>query len=156
MPMVELAAKDITFKIALAALAISASTYFVNTQRAFNGILTGTLEGSHSADLCPRADEIVLEKDGVIWDSGLRHMYESFHLLSRYSRSKLELTKVNTYGRLYVWKGSDSVLKPLLVAVTKVSSNMVPVLATTIEEYQHPPFSGYSDDLGETLGSLRH
>ena len=28
----------------------------------------------------------------------------------------LELTKVNTYGLIFVWKGSDATLKPLLLA----------------------------------------
>lgn len=32
------------------------------------------------------------------------------------SHSTLELTKVNTYGLVYVWKGTDSSLKPLLLA----------------------------------------
>ena len=30
--------------------------------------------------------------------------------------STLELTKVNTHGLIYVWKGSDTTLKPLLLA----------------------------------------
>lgn len=30
--------------------------------------------------------------------------------------STLELTKVNTYGLIFVWKGSDTTLKPLLLA----------------------------------------
>lgn len=32
------------------------------------------------------------------------------------SHTTLELTKVNTYGLVYVWKGSDPTLKPLLLA----------------------------------------
>jgi Gly-Xaa carboxypeptidase len=32
------------------------------------------------------------------------------------SHQRLSLTKVNTYGLLYEWKGSDSNLKPLLLA----------------------------------------
>ncbi|KAG1813402.1 hypothetical protein EV424DRAFT_1541815 [Suillus variegatus] len=50
-----------------------------------------------------------------IWEKFLPlHYYlkDSFPLL----HSNLELTKVNTYGLLYVWKGSNSALKPLLLA----------------------------------------
>lgn len=32
------------------------------------------------------------------------------------SHKRLTLTKVNTYGLLYEWKGADSSLKPLLLA----------------------------------------
>jgi hypothetical protein len=32
------------------------------------------------------------------------------------SHTTLELSKVNTYGLLYVWKGSDASLKPILLA----------------------------------------
>lgn len=177
-------AKAITFKITLVtALIISASTYFV--KRPLNGFSVGTLEDA--VDLCPQADEIVPEKNGVIWESlqqaystekfkaraidwlggAVRiptetfddmgdvtepvwekflplHVYlkDSFPLL----HSNLELTKVNTYGLLYVWKGSDSALKPLLLAAHQ---DVVPVLETTIDEWQYPPFSGYFD--GESL-----
>ncbi|KAG0709350.1 hypothetical protein DFH29DRAFT_1027587 [Suillus ampliporus] len=176
-------AKVIASKIALVALAISASTYII--KRPSNGVPTGNFE--HGADLCPQADELVPEKNGVIWES-LGHTYnteefkaraidwlggavriptetfddmgdvtepvwekflplhdyleESFPLL----HSNLDLTKVNTYGLLYVWKGSDSTLKPLLLAAHQ---DVVPVLETTIGEWQHPPFSGYFD--GEKL-----
>lgn len=78
-----------------------------------------------------------------------------------FSHSNLELTIVNTYALLYVWKGSDSSLKPLLltahqgefisVSCTRYTDNtpldVVPVLNTTIDEWQHPPFSGYFDGL---------
>ncbi|KAG1880394.1 hypothetical protein C8R48DRAFT_683828 [Suillus tomentosus] len=177
-------AKAIVFKITLVtALAISASTYFV--KRPLNGSTVGTLE--NGVDLCPQVDELVPEKNGVIWES-LQHVYsteefktraidwlggavriptetfddmgdvtepvwEKFLPLHDYLKdsfpllhSNLELTKVNTYGLLYVWKGSNSALKPLLLAAHQ---DVVPVLETTIDEWQHPPFSGYFD--GESL-----
>ncbi|KAG1814515.1 hypothetical protein EV424DRAFT_1629754 [Suillus variegatus] len=177
-------AKAIVFKITLVtALAISASTYFV--KRPLNGSTVGTLE--NGVDLCPQVDELVPEKNGVIWES-LQNVYsteefktraidwlggavriptetfddmgdvtepvwEKFLPLHDYLKdsfpllhSNLELTKVNTYGLLYVWKGSNSTLKPLLLAAHQ---DVVPVLETTIDEWQHPPFSGYFD--GESL-----
>ncbi|KAG1788203.1 uncharacterized protein HD556DRAFT_1434081 [Suillus plorans] len=157
-----------------------------------NGSTIGTLE--NGVDLCPQVDELVPEKNGVVWES-IQHVYsteefktraidwlggavriptetfddmgdvtepiwekffplhdylkDSFPLLyftSCASHSNLELTKVNTYGLLYVWKGSDSALMPLLLAAHQ---DVVPVSETTINEWQHPPFSGYFD--GESL-----
>ncbi|KAG1881228.1 hypothetical protein F4604DRAFT_1678821 [Suillus subluteus] len=177
-------AKAIAFKITLVtALAISASTYFV--KRPSNGFPVGTLDDG--VDLCPQADELVPEKNGVIWESlqlaysteefkaraidwlggavriptetfddmgeVAEPVWEKFLPLHDYLKdsfpllhSNLELTKVNTYGLLYVWKGSDSALKPLLLAAHQ---DVVPVLETTINEWQYPPFSGYFD--GESL-----
>lgn len=177
-------AKAIAFKITLVtALLISASTYFV--RRSLNGFPVGTLKDG--VDLCPQVDEIVPEKNGMIWES-LQQAYsteefkaraidwlggavriptetfddmgdvtepvwEKFLPLHDYLKdsfpllhSNLELTKVNTYGLLYLWKGSDSALKPLLLAAHQ---DVVPVLETTIDEWQYPPFSGYFD--GENL-----
>jgi Gly-Xaa carboxypeptidase len=177
-------AKAIAFKITLVtALAISASTYFV--KRLPNGFPVGTFEDG--VDLCPQVDELVPEKNGVVWES-LQQAYsteefkaraidwlggavriptetfddmgdvtesvwEKFLPLHDYLKdsfpllhSNLELTKVNTYGLLYVWKGSDSNLKPLLLAAHQ---DVVPVLETTIDEWQYPPFSGHFD--GESL-----
>lgn len=56
--------------------------------------------------------------------------------------TSLEVTKVNTYGLIYVWKGTSSSLKPLLLAAHQ---DVVPVEETTIDQWQHPPFSGYFD-----------
>lgn len=36
-------------------------------------------------------------------------------LKSLLSHATLELTKVNTYGLLYEWKGTDASLKPMLL-----------------------------------------
>ncbi|KAG5647466.1 hypothetical protein DXG03_009397 [Asterophora parasitica] len=54
----------------------------------------------------------------------------------------LKLTKVNTYGLLYVWEGSDSLLKPLVLAAHQ---DVVPVNPTTVDQWTHPPYSGYFD-----------
>lgn len=181
-----LKAKAIAFKITLVtALVISTSTYFRVAKRPLNGFPVGTPEDG--IDLCPQVDELVPEKNGVIWES-LQQAYsteefkaraidwlggavriptetlddmgdvtepvwEKFLPLHDYLKdsfpllhSNLELTKVNTYGLLYLWKGSDSALKPLLLAAHQ---DVVPVLETTINEWQYPPFSGYFD--GESL-----
>jgi Gly-Xaa carboxypeptidase len=37
------------------------------------------------------------------------------YVLTFHSHSTLSLTKVNTYGLVYTWKGSDDSLKPLVL-----------------------------------------
>ncbi|RDB15819.1 Carboxypeptidase S [Hypsizygus marmoreus] len=75
------------------------------------------------------------------WD-----VFAPFHeyLLGAYPlvHTTLNLTKVNTYGLLYVWEGSDASLKPLLLAAHQ---DVVPVDPTTVDKWTHPPFSGYFD-----------
>ncbi|KAK7449290.1 hypothetical protein VKT23_013433 [Stygiomarasmius scandens] len=56
--------------------------------------------------------------------------------------ANLKLTKVNTYGLLYEWKGSDASLKPILMAGHQ---DVVPVNPDTVQEWTHPPYSGYYD-----------
>ncbi|KAF8963426.1 hypothetical protein BDZ97DRAFT_1661730 [Flammula alnicola] len=56
--------------------------------------------------------------------------------------STLKLTKVNTYGLYYEWKGSDASLKPLLLAAHQ---DVVPVDPTTVDQWTHPPYSGFFD-----------
>ncbi|KAH9066871.1 hypothetical protein EDB87DRAFT_1721053 [Lactarius vividus] len=54
----------------------------------------------------------------------------------------LALTKVNTYGLLYEWKGSGDSLKPLLLAAHQ---DVVPVDPQTVDEWKYPPYSGHYD-----------
>ncbi|KAG7095530.1 hypothetical protein E1B28_006267 [Marasmius oreades] len=56
--------------------------------------------------------------------------------------STLELTKVNTYGLLYVWKGYDVALKPYILAAHQ---DVVPVNPDTVDEWAYPPYSGHYD-----------
>ncbi|KAG5636676.1 hypothetical protein H0H81_007206 [Sphagnurus paluster] len=74
----------------------------------------------------------------------------------------LELTKVNTYGLLYVWQGADASLKPIVLAAHQ---DVVPVNPATADEWTHPPYSGHfdgakvwgrgsSDDKGGLIGVL--
>ncbi|KAI0067051.1 carboxypeptidase S [Artomyces pyxidatus] len=58
----------------------------------------------------------------------------------------LNLTKVNTYGLIYEWKGSNDSAKPLLLMA---HSDVVPVDPTSVSDWIHPPYSGYFD--GERL-----
>ncbi|KAF9530344.1 carboxypeptidase S [Crepidotus variabilis] len=55
-------------------------------------------------------------------------------------------TKVNTYGLVYEWQGSDPSLKPILLAAHQ---DVVPVEPLTVGKWTHPPYSGYFD--GENI-----
>ncbi|OCH93649.1 carboxypeptidase S [Obba rivulosa] len=90
------------------------------------------------------------DKMGPVGDDPRWEVFAPFHeyLLSAYPliHSTLELTKVNTYGLVYLWKGSDESLKPLLLTAHQ---DVVPVNPDTVDDWTHPPFSGYFD--GESI-----
>ncbi|KAF9646522.1 carboxypeptidase S, partial [Thelephora ganbajun] len=95
------------------------------------------------------------------WDAfGPFHDYllQAFPLV----HSTLSLTKVNTWGLVYVWPGSDESLKPVLFAAHQ---DVVPVNPDTVDEWEYPPYSGHydgeriwgrgsSDDKGGLIGVL--
>jgi Gly-Xaa carboxypeptidase len=54
----------------------------------------------------------------------------------------LQLTKINTYGLVYFWKGSDPSLKPLLLLAHQ---DVVPVEPKTAGQWAYPPYSGHYD-----------
>ncbi|KAK3070582.1 hypothetical protein LTR53_010214 [Teratosphaeriaceae sp. CCFEE 6253] len=56
--------------------------------------------------------------------------------------SDLQVEKINTFGLLYTWQGSDASLKPL---VLMSHQDVVPVPASTVDAWTHPPFSGFFD-----------
>ncbi|KAF3985628.1 hypothetical protein FT663_05224 [Candidozyma haemuli var. vulneris] len=58
----------------------------------------------------------------------------------------LEVTKVNTYGLVFYWKGTNPDLKPLMLAAHQ---DVVPVQEDTVGDWTYPPFSGHFD--GENL-----
>ncbi|KAI0821552.1 carboxypeptidase S [Irpex lacteus] len=66
------------------------------------------------------------------------------YLLSAFPNvhSTLKVTKVNTWGLVYEWEGSDESLKPLLLAAHQ---DVVPVNPETIPQWTHPPWSGEFD-----------
>ncbi|KAH9893483.1 carboxypeptidase S [Cubamyces lactineus] len=86
------------------------------------------------------------DKMGPIGEDPRWEVFPPFHdyLLKAFPlvHSTLELTKVNTHGLVYVWKGSDSSLKPVLLAAHQ---DVVPVNPDTVDEWTHPPFSGHFD-----------
>ncbi|KAJ6571304.1 hypothetical protein B0H19DRAFT_1129688 [Mycena capillaripes] len=56
--------------------------------------------------------------------------------------STLSLTKVNTYGLLFEWTGSNRSLRPVMLMGHQ---DVVPVEPKTYGDWTHPPYSGYFD-----------
>ncbi|KAJ2975475.1 hypothetical protein NUW54_g11725 [Trametes sanguinea] len=54
----------------------------------------------------------------------------------------LNVTKVNTYGIVLHWQGSDEAALPVLMTAHQ---DVVPVDPATYGEWVHPPYSGYYD-----------
>ncbi|ORX94220.1 vacuolar carboxypeptidase-like protein Cps1 [Clohesyomyces aquaticus] len=54
----------------------------------------------------------------------------------------LQLEKINTHALLYTWPGTDPTLKPTLLMAHQ---DVVPVPKSTVNQWTHPPFSGFYD-----------
>ncbi|CAE6433271.1 unnamed protein product [Rhizoctonia solani] len=74
----------------------------------------------------------------VVFDKLHKYLEEQFPRVHK----ALEVEKVNTYGLLFTWKGSDSSLKPM---VLMGHQDVVPVDPRTVDQWKQPPFSGYYD-----------
>ncbi|KAK7062787.1 hypothetical protein VNI00_000277 [Paramarasmius palmivorus] len=85
-------------------------------------------------DMGPVGEDPRWENRGAFHD----YLANAFPLV----HSNLQLTKVNTYGLLYTWKGYDATLKPTLFAAHQ---DVVPVNPETIDQWAHPPYSGHFD-----------
>ncbi|KAI0072680.1 carboxypeptidase S [Panus rudis PR-1116 ss-1] len=86
------------------------------------------------------------DKMGPVGEDPRWEAFGPFHdyLLSAFPNvhATLAQTKVNTYGLVYEWKGSDASLKPLLLTAHQ---DVVPVNPDTVDEWTHPPYSGHYD-----------
>ncbi|EGN96606.1 hypothetical protein SERLA73DRAFT_75491 [Serpula lacrymans var. lacrymans S7.3] len=74
--------------------------------------------------------------------------WETFQVLHSYFQStfplvyeNLKVTKVNTYGLVFHWQGSTNA-KPILITAHQ---DVVPVDPTTIDQWEHEPYSGLYD-----------
>lgn len=73
-------------------------------------------------------------------------IFDGFHtyIEQRFPKvhTNLQRTKVATYALVYHWQGTDTSLKPLLLAA---HMDVVPTNAATEADWINPPFSGYYD-----------
>ncbi|CAK9441157.1 uncharacterized protein LODBEIA_P50260 [Lodderomyces beijingensis] len=86
-------------------------------------------------------DQPDVDEDPKIWANFAKfHKYlqETFPLVYE----QIDVQTVNTYGLIYTWKGSDSKLKPVLLAAHQ---DVVPVQKETLDKWTYPPFSGHYD-----------
>lgn len=74
----------------------------------------------------------------VVFEKLHKYLEEQFPNVHK----QLKLEKVNTYGLLYTWPGSDPSLKPLLLMGHQ---DVVPVDPKTVDQWKQPPFSGKYD-----------
>jgi len=69
--------------------------------------------------------------------------FQQFHtfLAQSFSRvyAELEITRVNVFGLVFKWSGSDASLKPALMLSHQ---DVVPVEPGTEQDWQYPPFAG--------------
>ncbi|KAJ3823013.1 carboxypeptidase S [Lentinula raphanica] len=75
------------------------------------------------------------------WENRLQfhdYLEKTFPLVHTY----LKLEKINTYGLLYTWQGSDDSLKPSLLMA---HFDVVPVNPDTLSDWAYPPYSGWFD-----------
>ncbi|KAJ6599934.1 hypothetical protein DFH09DRAFT_1129085 [Mycena vulgaris] len=72
----------------------------------------------------------------------VEHLATAFPLV----HATLALQKVNTYGLIYTWQGSDASLKPLLLMG---HYDVVPVAPLSVDQWTHPAYSGHFD--GENI-----
>ncbi|KAJ7670374.1 carboxypeptidase S [Mycena rosella] len=70
--------------------------------------------------------------------SFVEHLATAFPLV----HATLELQKVNTYGLIYTWQGSDASLKPLMLMG---HYDVVPVAPLSADQWTHPAYSGHFD-----------
>ncbi|KAI7560556.1 carboxypeptidase S [Hortaea werneckii] len=86
-------------------------------------------------------DDMGLVGEDKRWDTRFElHKYLA-NTFPRMHKS-LKVEKVNTFGLVYTWQGSDASLKPL---VLMAHQDVVPVPASTVDAWTHPPFSGFYD-----------
>lgn len=88
--------------------------------------------------------------DGATLDSINGTQFAEFHKFLKREfpllHKHLTLEKINTYGLLYTWQGSDPSLKPLLFTAHQ---DVVPVDKSTRDQWIHDPFEGHYD--GENI-----
>ncbi|KAG7903587.1 hypothetical protein KL935_001119 [Ogataea polymorpha] len=86
-------------------------------------------------------DPLLVEDDFTYWSK-----FEKFEQLLKSTfplfYSKTTLQKVNYHGLVYIWEGSNSSLKPL---VLMAHQDTVPVSNLTLNQWEHDPFSGDYD-----------
>ncbi|KAF3927821.1 hypothetical protein ABW20_dc0102048 [Dactylellina cionopaga] len=95
----------------------------------------------------------VNDKAGEVGEDKLWEKMEAFIAWLKLTfprvHANLQLDRINTYGLLYTWVGSDSSLKPVALAG---HYDTVGVAPETIDQWVYPPYSGHLDLDGKLWG----
>ncbi|KZV72467.1 carboxypeptidase S [Peniophora sp. CONT] len=86
-------------------------------------------------------DDIKAPGEDSRWDI-FQDLHDFFGERFPLVHSELEVNKINQWGLVYRWQGSDESLKPLVFAA---HLDVVPVNPETEDEWIHHPFSGFYD-----------
>lgn len=104
----------------------------------------------NSASKLSNAVQIVTEVDDqtkfLDLDDPFFERFKQFHEYLKATfpgvHTHLTLDKVNKYGLVYTWKGTNENLQPILLAAHQ---DVVPVEWDTADRWTYPPYSGYYD-----------
>ena len=76
-------------------------------------------------------------------------VFENFNIFHNYLQNEfplfhenLKLHKVNHFGLVYIWEGSDPSLQPLLLMAHQ---DVVPINEDSLDQWEFPPFEGHYD-----------
>ncbi|KAI5480436.1 peptidase family M20/M25/M40 [Pseudohyphozyma bogoriensis] len=117
-------------------------TCFTASQRAHPGAVGGGPLCEQFSSVLPPAHAADANKE-IIFSSA--YQTKSAGILSglvQIPHQHLNRTLINTYGLLYEWKGSDPSLKPTMFMA---HVDVVPVNPATVDDWTHPPYSGFFD-----------
>ncbi|WPK23836.1 hypothetical protein PUMCH_001085 [Australozyma saopauloensis] len=99
------------------------------------------LSGMVQIDTQMRDNPPTVEDDPEYWSRFKKlHLYLETTFPEVYETA--DVVKINTYGLVFTWKGSDEKLKPLMLAAHQ---DVVPVQKDTLSDWTYPPFEGHYD-----------
>ncbi|SMN17934.1 similar to Saccharomyces cerevisiae YJL172W CPS1 Vacuolar carboxypeptidase yscS [Maudiozyma saulgeensis] len=78
------------------------------------------------------------------WYNFHNYLVEQFPLVHKY----LKRETVKNVSLLYTWQGSNPILKPIIFSA---HIDVVPVESSTVQQWEHPPFSGHYDKESDTI-----
>ncbi|AOA64649.1 Carboxypeptidase S [Komagataella phaffii CBS 7435] len=83
-------------------------------------------------------EQLDVAQDPEVWTKFVKfHEYLEATFPTVYSQLKVD--KINTYGLVFTWEGSDPSLKPLMFLAHQ---DVVPVQKDTLQDWSYPPFEG--------------
>lgn len=130
----------------VSAIAPSSHAPLIDTLDEIYGTKEFKLKAYESLGGAVRIPTVCYDDLGATEEDPRWKVFDDFHtyLEQRFPKVHVTLqrTKVATYALVYHWQGTDTSLKPLLLAA---HMDVVPTNAATEADWINPPFSGYYD-----------